>query len=366
MSKPLLGLSMMPQLQFLQATYPLFEKGKIDVLEWSFDLIQNEEDKPEWLHNILEEFSSQQRLIGHGVLFSLFDAKWTGRQKNWLELLKKEVKRYSYTHITEHFGFMSSSSENFHKGCPFPVPLNSTTLEIGIDRLKRIQDVANLPVGIENLAFAFSEQDVKEQGEFLQKLIEPINGFIILDLHNLYCQSMNFDINILDLIHLYPLDKVKEIHVSGGSWQESIYAKSGKVRRDTHDEKIPEEVFDVLPIALEKCAHCEFVIFEQLGESLNNPIDALEFQNDYYRLQEIISKTKASFQKQSWGKEIILNAPPVEDLLLDEEQKLLCKTLLETKDCHSIKDNLKLQNWNIENWDLSMIDTAIRLSEKWS
>ncbi len=366
MSKPLLGLSMMPQVQFLQAVYPLFEKGDVEVLEWSFDLIQNESHKPEWLHRILQEFSSGQRLIGHGVLFSLFDAKWTDRQKNWLALLEKEIQRYSYTHITEHFGFMSDSSENFHKGCPFPVPLNDTTLQIGIDRLKRIQHTAHLPVGIENLAFAFSEQDVMEQGEFLRKLIKPVNGFIILDLHNLYCQASNFNIEILDLICLYPLDKVKEIHVSGGSWQASVYAKSGKVRRETHDEKIPDQIFDVLPVVLQKCPYCEYIIFERLGESLNNPVDAREFQDDYYRLQKIISVTEAQFRKQSWGKEIISNSPPVEDLLFYEEQKLLCKTLLETKNCYSIKDSLELQNWNIAEWDLSMIDTAIRLSEKWS
>jgi hypothetical protein len=50
---------------------------------------------------------------------------------------------------------------------------------------------------LENLALSFSVDDVKHQGEFLEKLVEPVNGFLILDLHNLYCQSHNFDIPLL-------------------------------------------------------------------------------------------------------------------------------------------------------------------------
>ncbi len=119
------------------------------------------------------------------------------------------------------------NTENFHQGVPLPVSLHSKTLKIGKDRLYRLQDAVGLPVGIENLAFSFSIEDVKEQGVFLDKLIEDVNGFLILDLHNIYCQACNFEMEMDELILLYPLDKIKEIHLSGGSWQESVYAKRG-------------------------------------------------------------------------------------------------------------------------------------------
>ncbi len=179
MNKISLGVSIMPEKEFLQATYPLFEEGLVDAIEWSFDTIYNANSEPIWLNALLNEYGNADKLLGHGVYYSLFDAGWGNRQEKWLTELKNELKKHNYNHITEHFGFMNS--ENYHKGVPLPVSLNNSTLKIGIDRIKRLQEVAQLPVGIENLAFSFSLTDSKEQGDFIGKMIDEVGGFIILD-----------------------------------------------------------------------------------------------------------------------------------------------------------------------------------------
>ncbi len=179
--KPLLGLSMMADANFVSAVMPLLESDEIDILEWSFDTSYGA-GEPRWLTDLLNFYSENKRLLGHGVYYSLFDAKWAERQDYWLQQLKIETEKRKYNHITEHFGFMNT--ENFHQGVPLPVPLHSEILKIGKDRLLRLQDVVEIPIGIENLAFSFSADDVREQGDFLSRLIEDIDGFLILDLHN--------------------------------------------------------------------------------------------------------------------------------------------------------------------------------------
>jgi len=183
MKKPQLGISLMTEPAFLEASFPLFAEGEIEILEWSFDTIQSIENEPIWLNDLLATYSNENKLIGHGVYYSLFDAHWGERQEIWINKIKKEVEKYKYNHISEHFGFMSS--ENYHKGVPLPIPLSDDTLNIGIDRLKRLQDAVNLPVGIENLAFSFSKKDVLEQGIFIEKMLDSVNGFLVLDLWNL-------------------------------------------------------------------------------------------------------------------------------------------------------------------------------------
>jgi uncharacterized protein (UPF0276 family) len=284
MKKPLLGLSMMPEADFVSAILPILQNNSVDVLEWSFDTLYDAQE-PEWLSGLLDFYSENNRLLGHGVYYSLFDARWTGRQEGWLKKLKEEFRHRNYNHITEHFGFMNT--ENFHQGVPLPVPLHAKTLQIGKDRLKRLQDAVEIPVGLENLAFSFSINDVKEQGEFLDKLIEDIDGFLILDLHNIYCQSCNFEISMQEIISLYPLEKVKEIHLSGGSWQESTSGKK-PVRRDTHDDSIPDEILNILPEVLSRCSNVEYTIIERLGHTLNTDSKKEVFFNDFIRVKEII------------------------------------------------------------------------------
>ncbi|WP_027385220.1 MNIO family chryseobactin maturase [Chryseobacterium gregarium] len=361
--KPLLGLSMMADADFVSAVIPLLESDEIDILEWSFDTSYGA-DEPQWLTDLLNFYSENRRLLGHGVYYSLFDAKWTERQDYWLQQLKIETEKRNYNHITEHFGFMNT--ENFHQGVPLPVPLHSEILKIGKDRLLRLQDVVEIPIGIENLAFSLSANDVREQGDFLSRLIEDIDGFLILDLHNLYCQALNFNMDIIELVNLYPLEKVKEIHLSGGSWENSVYTKNKRIRRDTHDEAIPLELFSVLPEVMARCHHLQYIIIERLGHTLEGESDKLNFFTDYKKVRGIIynSKRKKPSPHQ-WSKKDIVLADPLENLLLFNDQKNLNKLLFDSEDPERIT-NYPFNYFKTENWDLEMIDTAVQIVKKWN
>ncbi len=372
--KPWVGISLMTEADFITSALPLFENEEVEVVEWSFDTIHQNDTEPTWLPILLEDYSKKRRLIGHGVRYSLLNGKWTNNQQEWLKQLSNEVMRYNYRHMTEHFGFMTS--DNFHQGAPLPVPLTNTSLLIGQDRLKRIQQVTQLPVGIENLAFAFSNEQVKEQGAFLEKLIAPINGFLILDLHNIWSQAINFNIDPDIIIKSYPLDKVKEIHVSGGSWS-TVSTSNSQIRRDTHDDAVPNEVFELLKLTLPLCKNTEVVIFERLGNTLPTKQDQLQFMADYQTLKHIVSEVsgdKALSPEiiQKIVQDLSIPANPIEDTALHEQQMLIIDILTSKSTTvatiKELKQNTTLQKngWNNALWTSEMIETSIQLLQKWN
>jgi uncharacterized protein len=289
---PLVGLSLMTEPIFLQTTQPLFAAGEVEVLEWSFDMAWGLELLPPWVQELIEFYSErvggaspeESRLLGHGVSYSLLSGQWSERQAEWLDCLQEECQLYQYRHVSEHFGWMSAG--NFVQSAPLPLPLTADTLRLGRDRLQRIADVIEVPIGLENLAFAFGLSDVLQQGEFLDQLLEPVQGFLVLDLHNLFCQIHNFQRSPIDLISRYPLHRVREIHVSGGSWSSAQNGNS--IRRDTHDQAIPEEVFELLAIALPQCPNIEAVIFERIGHTLTDEREQEQFRKDFYRIKELV------------------------------------------------------------------------------
>src|SRR6185295_16105907 len=93
--------------------------------------------------------------------------------------------------------------------------------------------------------------------------------FIILDLHNIYCQIHNFNIEFDNIIDLFPLHRVREIHISGGSWEDSHIIPGKKIRRDTHDDSVPEEVFGLLELSIHRCPNLKYVVLEQLSSGLD-------------------------------------------------------------------------------------------------
>ncbi len=274
---------------FFQATRPLFEAGDVDVLEWSFDVGWGLESLPSWVEQLLEFYSQRDRLLGHGVSYSLLSAQWSDRQAQWLKLLKSECQRYRYRQISKHFGWMAAG--NFERSAPLPMPLTRDTLRIGCMNLRRLTEVTSSPIGLENLAFAFGLPDVLNQGNFLEQLLQSVNGFLVLDLHNVFCQIHNFDRAADEIINSYPLHRVREIHISGGSWSQSTRGDRGLMRRDTHDGDVPEEVFQLLALVLKKCPTTESIILERLGKTLDDEAKMARFRQDFYRIKEIVKNS---------------------------------------------------------------------------
>jgi uncharacterized protein (UPF0276 family) len=355
----------------LLSSIPLFESEKVQAIEWSFDALFKTKDIPTWFTALLEAYSKEGRLIGHGVFFSLFSGKWSTEQQTWLDHLGRTADEFQFDHITEHFGFMTG--ENFHTGAPISVPFNQSTLALGQDRLKRIYQACKCPVGLENLAFSYSIEEVKRHGDFLNQLLEPINGFIILDLHNLYCQLHNFDMDYEDLIKLYPLEKVREIHISGGSWESSTLHPKKKIRRDTHDDKVPDEVFYILEKTMVRCPNLKFVVMEQLGFALDTPGKQLNFQKDFFRLNQIVEKQNKENNNTPTNNflpktQFELSAP-FEDLRLHTQQIELSNILenaIDYNHANQLLANSSLANsdWKTEEWASHMLETVLLIAQK--
>lgn len=356
----------------LSTCLPLFEAEKIEAIEWSFDTLYDVKRIPDWFIELLSTFAKQDRLIGHGVYFSLFSGLYTQEQKNWLNHLKQVSRIFQFNHISEHFGFMTG--QDFHQGAPISVPYTPVTLKLGRDRLKRISQTCKCAVGIENLAFSYSLDEVKHHGEFLDELLSPVNGFIILDLHNVYCQSHNFKISFEELIQLYPLHRVREIHISGGSWEDSPTGFSQKIRRDTHDDAVPAEVFNFLKQCIKKCPHLKFVVLEQLGSGLANIEKQTNFRNDFLKMKAIVDKVNhehRSFEVNHFFPEsYTLAAEPEEDKLLYDQQRALSDILETATNYDHVRQLLEesiLANtsWRIEGWHPDMLMTAMAIAQKW-
>jgi uncharacterized protein len=283
---PHCGLSLFGDERYLAAARPLL--SSVEAAEWSVDSFA-QDDVFDETAALLDDFAAKKRLIGHGVEYPLLSENAADLRRRWLENLKYETEARKYAGISVHFGF--SAGWEFVEGAPLPVPLCDAALRTGKLAMANLSAVVDAPVGIENLALAFSKQDVADQGRFIDELLRDVDGYLLLDLHNIYCQSENFGVPMLEIIKTYPLKRVLEIHVAGGSWSEH---GEHRIRRDTHDGRAPEAVFEALPDVLALCPNAQFVIFEKLPWSFQNEADAVGFREDYLRMKAQVTLAKAA------------------------------------------------------------------------
>lgn len=277
------GLMLAPAEDFREAALPLFEEGLVGALEWSVDMGWGPLGIPAWAEALLGAYGDAGRLYGHGVELSLLSADFTPRHRRWLDRLKREVKEHRFAHFSEHYGFMTAG--RFDDGTPLPCPHTSATLAIGRERMEMLREIAGVPIGLENLAFAFGPHDVDAQPGFIDELLGP-GDFLLLDVHNLYCQAVNYGHDPIALMERYPLARVRELHVAGGKvWTPSSDPRP--FRRDGHDDHVPDGAFALVEHALSLCPALEVIILEHTDNALNDDAALERYRADFLRLREL-------------------------------------------------------------------------------
>lgn len=275
------GLSLMLDDEYRAAVLPLFEAGLVDALEWSFDQAWGSRETPSWIDALLDHYAAANRLWGHGVTGSPGSARAPAHTHAWRECLQREAGRRPLCGVSEHLGFVAA--DDLDAGAPLPMVDGDGARAVLRRNLEAIAAIMQCPVGLENLALAFDRASVWEQGPMLRDVLDATSGYLVLDLHNLWCQIANFDLDADALLASYPLARVRCIHVSGGRWWTA--PDGSPVRRDTHDGAVPDEVLALLDRALPRCPAVEVVVLERLGDTLHTPGDAEALQREFTNLR---------------------------------------------------------------------------------
>lgn len=276
------GLSLMIEEPFRLAVLPLFEAGLVDALEHSFEIGWGPHTLPEWAEALLDHYAEAGRLWGHGVTMSPFSVQ-APRRGAWLERVGHACRKRRYVGVSEHFGFMVAGA--LDGGAPLPVPPGPGSVRVGVASLRELAQATDTPVGLENLALALGEADVHAQGPLLAAVLDAVDGYLVLDLHNLHCQAVNYGLDPLALLDGYPLARVRCIHVSGGSWSEPhAGGHARRFRRDTHDDDVPTAVHELLRAVLPRCAALELVVLERIGDTIHGPDGAARLRDDFARV----------------------------------------------------------------------------------
>jgi hypothetical protein len=173
---------------------------------------------------------------------------------------------------------------------------------------------------------------------------------------------------------LYPLNKVREIHISGGSWEQVESDPDLRIRRDTHDDAVPAEVFSLLDMALDRCPECKYVVLEQLGTGLKTHASRQQFYQDFVHMENIVQQKNKSRHGDAQNNFLplqLLNSEPVaeDDILFQQQRELsyILESGMPYNEAMTALTHSSLANtaWNIEHWHPAMLETAMQIARKW-
>jgi hypothetical protein len=221
-------------------------------------------------------------IVVHGVELSIGSAH--GWHAPCLGLLDELWVRWPFAWLSEHLSFqraLDTRGRSKETGVPLPLPRTRAALGVVAPRAAALGARYGVPFLLENPAHYLrelpAEPGLESEGAFMTALTQASGCGVLLDLHNLHCNAVNFGLDAHDELRRYPLERVLEIHVAGGSWRAGFLM-------DSHGARVPEPVWELLHEALAACPRVRGVVFEVL-EVAARELSADDMARDLERLR---------------------------------------------------------------------------------
>lgn len=184
----------------------------------------------------LRGLSNKFRVVPHGTGLSL---GWSGAvDAQYLAGMRRVSAAAKAPYYSEHLSL--TSVPGIDLGHLSPLQYSDELLDAIIRKTKSIQSYLGKPLVLENLTYIVQIPGSQySEAEFLHRLTKATGCGLLLDLTNLYTNSVNLDFDAYAAIESYPLEHVVQVHLAGGRWYDGRLI-------DSHSELVAEEVWSLL------------------------------------------------------------------------------------------------------------------------
>ncbi len=180
-------------------------------------------------------FTERFPCICHGLSLSLggpapLDADFLAALKRFLD--ENDVRFYS-----EH---LSACSDAGHLYDLMPIPFTEAAVRYVAERIKRVQDALGRRIGVENISYYASLGNELSELEFINAVIDQSDCLLLLDVNNIYVNSVNFGYDPGAFLRGLPGGRAAYIHVAGHR------REAEDLRVDTHAAPVIDPVWRLL------------------------------------------------------------------------------------------------------------------------
>lgn len=191
----------------------------------------------------LERLQGRYPLVTHGLTLSIGAVEEPDAQ--YLRELKAELARTHSPYHSDHLCFSSAGQRSLHE----LLPLQQSRQNVArvAERARRLSDVLGVPFALENITYyAHPGRAELSELEFLSSVLEASGAGLLLDVNNVYVNSLNHGFDPRAFISALDLSRVVEIHVAGHT------KKPSGLVLDTHGAPVADPVLELLAFTLER------------------------------------------------------------------------------------------------------------------
>lgn len=127
-----------------------------------------------------------------------------------------------------------------------PIPFTAEAVHYVAGRVRQVQDIIGQPIALENASYYAQAHTELSEAEFICAVIAESGCDLLLDVNNIYVNSINHDYDPLTFLDALPLEQVRYLHVAGH------YDEAPDLKVDTHGADVIDPVWRLLAAAYER------------------------------------------------------------------------------------------------------------------
>jgi uncharacterized protein (UPF0276 family) len=220
-------------------------RSLLEVLKSADDAVDFMEVAPENWINVggrfgrqLREYTERYPLLCHGLSLSIAGPA----ELDW-ELLKN-IKQFMRDHqvrcYSEH---LSYCSDDGHLYDLLPIPFTGDAVKFVANRIRQVQDFLEQPMAIENISYYAAPQQELSEIDFISAVLEEADCDLLLDVNNIYVNSINHGYDAEDFLAALPGDRIAYGHIAGH------FVEAEDLLIDTHGADVIDPVWRLLDSA---------------------------------------------------------------------------------------------------------------------
>jgi len=183
----------------------------------------------------LREFTSRLPFVCHGLSLSLGGP--SPLDETFLHRLRQFLDQHGIRCYSEH---LSYCTDDGHLYDLMPIPFTPEAVRHVSDRIIRVQEILERTIAIENVSYYAAPGAEMSELEFITAVLDEANCDLLLDVNNIYVNSINHRYDAMTFLRSLPGHRVAYGHVAGH------YQEAEDLLVDTHGAGVIPGVWEIL------------------------------------------------------------------------------------------------------------------------
>ncbi len=155
----------------------------------------------------------------------------------FLQKLKQFFKTHQIRCYSEH---LSYCADDGHLYDLMPIPFTEEAVHYVAKRIKRVQEILEQPLIMENVSYYCAPGQQMSEIDFLTAVLDEADCGLLVDINNIYVNSVNHRYDALTYLQALPADRIAYAHIAGH------YNEAEDLIVDTHGADVIDPVWDLL------------------------------------------------------------------------------------------------------------------------